>query len=65
MTIILVVSVSPSNINHIRETFKKCVDMSKKEKDKLVVNNEKLLKTQFNRDCIINNLTNQLIHLSD
>jgi glycosyltransferase involved in cell wall biosynthesis len=59
------VSVDPSNINLIKESFEKCIDMSKKEKDEFVINNDKLLKTTFNKDSIINNLTSQLVGYSD
>ena len=59
------VSVDPSNINLIKESFEKCIDMSKKEKDEFVINNDKLLKTTFNKDSIINNLTSQLVGFSD
>jgi glycosyltransferase involved in cell wall biosynthesis len=59
------VSVDPSNINLIKESFEKCIDMSKKEKDEFVINNDKLLKTTFNKDSIINNLTSQLVGYTD
>ena len=59
------VSVDPSNINLIKESFEKCLDMSKKEKDEFVINNDKLLKTTFNKDSIINNLTSQLVGYDD
>jgi len=59
------VSVDPSNINLIKESFEKCIDMSKKEKDEFIINNDKLLKTTFNKDSIINNLTSQLVGYSD
>jgi hypothetical protein len=59
------VSVDPSNVNLIKETFEKCIDMSKKERDQFVINNDKLLKTTFNKDSIINNLIRQLVSCSD
>ena len=59
------VSVDPSNVNLIKESFEKCIDMSKKERDQFVINNDKLLKTTFNKDNIINNLTRQLVSCTD
>jgi glycosyltransferase involved in cell wall biosynthesis len=59
------ISVGPSNVCLIKDTFEKCIDMSKKEKDEFVINNDKLLKTTFNKDSIINNLTSQLVGYSD
>jgi glycosyltransferase involved in cell wall biosynthesis len=59
------VSVDPSNVNLIKESFEKCIDMSKKEKDEFIINNDKLLKITFNKDSIINNLTSQLVGYND
>ncbi len=59
------VSVDPSNVNLIKESFEKCIDMSKKEKDEFIINNDKLLKITFNKDSIINNLTSQLVGDND
>ncbi|MDG2252954.1 MAG: glycosyltransferase family 4 protein [Methylophilaceae bacterium] len=55
------VCADPSNLILIKETFRKCVDMTEKEKSKFTTNNTKLLKTIFNKNSIINRLTSQLI----
>jgi glycosyltransferase involved in cell wall biosynthesis len=55
------ICVNPSNIVLIKEAFEKCIDMSENEKSKFIINNAKLLKTTFNKDTIINNLTSQLV----
>jgi len=55
------ISTSPSNIDLIKGALKKCIDMPENEKSKFMVNNEKLLKETFDRDKVINNMTNQLI----
>ena len=54
-------SVDPSNIGLIKESFVKCIDMSESEKSKFIINNDKLLATIFNKDSIINNITSQLV----
>ena len=59
------ISVDPSNINLIKESFEKCIDMPKKERDEFIINNDKLLKITFNKDSIINNLTSQLVGYND
>ena len=59
------VCVDPSNIGLIKETFKKCIDMPENEKSKFIINNTKLLEKTFNKDTIINNLTNQLVGYND
>ena len=59
------VSVDPSNVSLIKETFEKCIDMPENEKSKFIINNENLLKTTFNKDSVINNLTSQLVGCSD
>ena len=55
------VCVDPSNIEFIKDTYKKCIDMSKNDKSKFIINNSKLLETTFNKDNIINKLTDQLV----
>ena len=59
------VSVDPSNVGLIKETFEKCIDMPENEKSKFIINNENLLKTTFNKDSIINKLSSQLVGCSD
>ena len=59
------VCADPSNIVIIKKAFEKCIDMPKNEKSKFIVNNTKLLETTFNKDNIINNLTNQLVGCND
>jgi len=58
-------SVDPSNVYLIKETFKKCIDMPKNEKSEFTINNTKLLETTFNKDTIINRMTSQLIGCND
>ena len=55
------ICADPSNVDIIKETFKKCIDMPENEKSKFIINNIKLLETTFNKDNIINNLTTQLV----
>ncbi len=59
------VCVDPSDIVIIKEAFEKCINMSKNKKSKYISNNSKLLKTTFNKENIINNITNQLIDIND
>ena len=54
------ICVDPSNVDLIKETFEKCIDMPDSEKYKFILNNTKLLESTFNKDSIINNLTKQL-----
>jgi hypothetical protein len=39
--------------------------MPENEKSKFIINNAKLLETTFNKDNIINNMTNQLVACND
>ena len=55
------ISVDPSNTNLIKGVLEKCIDMPQSERDKFVVNNEKLLQTVFNKTYIIDNITKQLV----
>lgn len=55
------ISVDPSNIGLIKETFKKCIDMSDNQKTQFTNNNTKLLQTTFNKENIINRITSLLI----
>jgi len=55
------ICVDPSNLGLIKEAFERCIDMPENEKSKFIMNNTKLLETTFNKDSIINNLTNQLV----
>jgi glycosyltransferase involved in cell wall biosynthesis len=59
------VCVDPSNEDLIKEAFEKCIDMPENEKSKFIINNTKLLETTFNKDTIINRMTNQLIGCND
>ena len=59
------ICADPSSLVLIKESFEKCINMSKKEKDEFVINNDNLLKTIFNKDSIIKNLTSQLVGCSD
>ena len=59
------VSVDPSNVHLIKETFKKCIDMPENEKSEFTINNTKLLETTFKKDNIINRMTSQLIGCND
>lgn len=55
------ISADPSNLNDIKEAFIKCIHMSKNEKSKFTINNSKLLKTIFNKELIIKDLTTHLL----
>jgi len=59
------VCADPSNMELIKKAFEKCTDMPENEKSKFIINNAKLLETTFNKDSIINNLTNQLVGSND
>ena len=53
--------VNPSKIHDISMIFRRCVDMSKTERDKFVSNNDSLLNTIFNKEKTINKLLNILL----
>jgi glycosyltransferase involved in cell wall biosynthesis len=55
------VCVDPLNVDLISKAFVKCIEMSNHEKDKFIVNNDKLLRSTFNKDYIINKMTNILV----
>jgi glycosyltransferase involved in cell wall biosynthesis len=59
------ISVDPSNVALIKESFEKCIDMPENEKSEFTINNTKLLETTFNKDAIINGMTSQLIGCND
>jgi glycosyltransferase involved in cell wall biosynthesis len=59
------ICADPSNVGLIQEVFAKCIDMPENEKSKFIINNTKLLKTTFNKDCVINKMTNQLVGCND
>ena len=59
------ISVDPSNVGLIKESFEKCIDMPENEKYEFTINNTKLLETTFNKDTIINRMTSQLIGCND
>lgn len=59
------VCADPSDLEFIKEAFEKCIDMPENEKSKLILNNKKLLETTFNKDRIINNLTDLLFGYND
>ena len=52
---------SPSNIQAISNLFKKCINMKDKERKTFVKQNDRLVKTIFNKEKIINNLLNLLV----
>jgi glycosyltransferase involved in cell wall biosynthesis len=54
---------NPSDIEMIANSFQKCIDMSNSEKNTFIKNNEKLLKSTFNKDIVINNLLETLLSL--
>jgi len=55
------ITVNPSDIRLIVDALKKCIDMPENEKNKFTMNNDKLLEVTFNKDRIINDLTNVLV----
>ena len=55
------VSVSPSNIELIKDSLIKCIDMTDFEKRKFLDNSDTLLEKTFNKDVIINLLTATLV----
>jgi len=55
-------SVGPSNIPLIQEAMQKCINMTDADKAGFTKNSEKVLKTVFNKDAILNNITNILIN---
>ena len=50
------VCAEPSNINKIKEAFKRCIDMPDSQRSKFLINNDHLLKTTFNKEVIIDEL---------
>jgi hypothetical protein len=58
------ISVGPSNVEFIKETFEKCIDMPENKKSEFTINNTKLLGTTFNKD-IINRMASHLIGCND
>ena len=59
------ISVDPSNVTLISRAFKECIAMSDFEKLKFTVNNDRLLKTTFNKSSVIKDLTTQLLGAGD
>lgn len=55
------INVSPSNVELIKKALERCIDMSEEERRAFTINNDRLLKTVFNKREIINNMTNQLL----
>ena len=55
------ISADPASIEIIKDTLRKCIDMPDFEKDKFLKNSEKLLQSTFNKDLVINKLTNTLV----
>ena len=53
--------VDPSDVTLIKETLQKCINMSKPEKESFINHSNKLLQTVFNKDFIINDMTNILV----
>ena len=54
------ISADPSNPNHIKEALIKSINMTENEKSLFTINNSKLLKTTFNKEFIIKDLTTNL-----
>ena len=59
------ICADPSNEGLIKESFEKCIDMTENEKSQFIINNTKLLETTFNKDSVINKITNQLVGCND
>jgi glycosyltransferase involved in cell wall biosynthesis len=59
------ISVDPSNVGLIKESFEKCIDTPENEKSEFTINNTKLLEATFNKDNIIDRMTSQLIGCND
>ena len=59
------ICADPSNVGIIKESFEKCIDMTENEKSQFIINNAKLLETTFNKDSVINKITNQLVGCKD
>ena len=55
-------SVDPSNIPLIQEAMEKCINMSTEDKASFTKNSERILQTLFNKDTILNKITNILIN---
>ena len=55
------ICVNPSEINDISGAFKKCIEMTKDERESFVMNNNYLLETVFNKNIIIDDLLDILI----
>jgi glycosyltransferase involved in cell wall biosynthesis len=55
------ICANPSEINDISGAFKKCIEMTKDERESFVMNNNYLLKTVFNKNIIIDDLLDILI----
>jgi glycosyltransferase involved in cell wall biosynthesis len=55
------ICAEPSNINKIKEAFKRCIDMPDSQRSKFLINNDHLLKTTFNKEVIIDELKKKLI----
>lgn len=52
---------NPSEINDILSAFKKCIEMTKVERDSFILNNKYLLENVFNKNKIIDDLLDLLI----
>jgi Ca-activated chloride channel family protein len=50
------ICANPSEITGISDVFKKCIEMSKNERESFVINNDDLLETVFNKNKIIDDL---------
>ena len=59
------ITADPSNIHSINEALKKCIDMPDFERSKLTINNDRLLKTIFNKSYIIDSLSAQFFNCGD
>ena len=54
------ICANPTDLNSIRDAYEKCINMTQSEKTKFLENNDKLLHKTFNKEKIIEKLTNLL-----
>ena len=55
------VCANPSDINDIAKKFMTCIDLDELTINKFSSSSERLLKTTFNKECIMNKMTDILI----
>jgi hypothetical protein len=54
-------SADPSNIESIKDVIKKCIDIPFEDRANFTINNDNLLKKDFNKSKLINKITNILV----